>query len=58
MFPTRAQKGVWVWWAKDHKDWGMEDWSRVVYSDEAYVVLGDNKGTIYVIWSLEEVYDD
>ena len=30
----------------------------MVYSDEAYVMLGDGKGTVYVTQSPEEVYDD
>ena len=58
MFLTQAQKGSRMQWAKDHKDWGMEDWSRAVYSDAAYVVLGDSKGMVYVTWSPEEVYDN
>lgn len=48
MFLTPAQKAARYQWAKDHKHWGPEDWERVLYSDKAYVVLGDNKGTVYV----------
>jgi hypothetical protein len=36
----------------------MEDFSRVIYSDEAYIVLGDNKGPVWVTRSPEEVYDN
>jgi hypothetical protein len=43
-------------WAKQDLDW---DFLRVIYSDEAYIVLGDNKfGFIWVTRSPEEVYDD
>ena len=58
VFLTQAQEGARIQWAKDHKDWSMKDWSRVVYSDEGYVVLGNNKGMVYITWSLEQVYDD
>jgi transposase len=58
VFLTPAQKAARYQWAKDHKHWGAEDWERVLYSDEAYVVLGDNKGTVYVTRSVDEVFDD
>jgi len=45
-------------WAKDHLDWDMEDFSRVIYSDEAYIVLGDSKGPVWVTRSADEVYND
>jgi hypothetical protein len=45
-------------WAKDHLDWDMKDFSRVIYSDEAYIVLGDSKGPVWVTRSADEVYND
>jgi hypothetical protein len=57
VFLTLAQKAARYQWAKDHKHWGAEDWERVLYSDEAYVVLGDNKGTVYVTQSVDEVFE-
>jgi len=45
-------------WAMDYKDWREEDWERVLWSDEAYVVLGDNKGSVFVTRRSDEVYDD
>jgi transposase len=58
IFLTKEQKRKWLEWAKQHLGWDMEDFSRVIYSDEAYIVLGDNKGPIWVTRSPEEVYDD
>jgi len=52
------QKAVRLQWAKDYKDWKAEDWARVIYSDEAYVVLGESKGTVYVTRTADEVYHD
>lgn len=36
----------------------MEEWSRIIYSDEAYVQLGDTKGTTYVTRAIGEEYND
>jgi transposase len=58
IFLTREQKQKRLKWAKQHVDWDMEDFSRVIYSDEAYIVLGDNKGPVWVTQSPEEVYDN
>jgi hypothetical protein len=30
-----------VEWAKNHAEWTEEEWNRVIWSDEFYVVLGD-----------------
>ena len=45
-------------WALDHLNWGEEDFERVVYSDEAYIMLGDLKGQVHVTRTPEEVYDE
>ncbi|KZP21899.1 hypothetical protein FIBSPDRAFT_683098, partial [Athelia psychrophila] len=45
-------------WAEDHSSWTEQDFERVVYSDEAYIVLGDAKGTVYVTRTADEVYDE
>ena len=36
----------------------MEDWAQVLYSDEAYVVLGESKGTVYVTRTVDKVFHD
>jgi hypothetical protein len=58
IFLTWEQKQKRLKWAKQHINWDMEDFLRVIYSDEAYIVLGDNKGPIWVTRSPEEVYDN
>ncbi|KAE9385669.1 hypothetical protein BT96DRAFT_840396, partial [Gymnopus androsaceus JB14] len=35
-------------WAKEHSNMSSKDWENVVWSNEAYVVLGKNKGWIWV----------
>lgn len=35
-------------WAKEHQHWTAKEWVNIAWSDEAYVVLGENKGRIWV----------
>jgi len=46
IFLTKEQKWKQLEWAKQHLGWDMEDVLRVIYSNEAYIVLGDNKGPV------------
>lgn len=43
-------------WAKKFEGWGSEDWERVIWSDEVYVVLGDRKGSVYVTRKADEEF--
>jgi Transposase/DDE superfamily endonuclease len=52
------QKAARLQWAKDFRHWKLEDWARVLYSDEAYVVLGESKGTVYVTRTVDKVFHD
>jgi len=36
----------------------MEDWKRVIWSDECYIYLGDKKGDIWITRSADEVWDE
>lgn len=40
-------------WALDHKDWTLEDWKNVVWTDETSVVLGHRRGG-YRVWRKPE----
>ena len=44
-------------WAREHKHWTMFYRRHVIWSDECYVYIGDNKGAIYVTRSENEAYD-
>jgi hypothetical protein len=46
-----------VEWAKNHAEWTEEEWNRVIWSGEVYVVLGDWTGTVWVTWTANEEYD-
>jgi hypothetical protein len=39
-----AQKQARLHWALQYKDWTIEDWKRIVWSDESSVVLGAYRG--------------
>lgn len=53
---TRLQKQKRKRWAEEYWLWKMEDWRRVIWTDECYVVLGDKKGTVYVTRRADEEY--
>jgi len=45
-------------WVTQFKSMTAEDWQHVVWSDECYVYIGDKKGTVWVTWSVDEVFHD
>jgi transposase len=58
VFLTKAQKRKRKAWGIKHKSWGAEDWKRIIWSDECYVYIGDDRGAVYVTRSAEEEYDE
>jgi hypothetical protein len=46
---TPAMKAVRLKWALDYKDWILEDWKNVIWTDEISVLLGYRRGG-YRIW--------
>lgn len=55
---TATHRAARLRWARDHADWTDFEWARVIWSDEAYVVVGDRAGQVYVTRRANEVYDD
>ncbi|KAJ3519633.1 hypothetical protein NMY22_g13113 [Coprinellus aureogranulatus] len=51
---SKQQKKERLWWAKLFDKYSMEDWSKIIWSDECYIYLGDNRGRIYVTRRLDE----
>lgn len=45
-------------WAKKYRLWRINHWQHVMWSDECYVHIGDNKGRVYVTRRPDEVFDD
>lgn len=45
-------------WAKQFSLWRLNHWQHVIWSDESYFNIGDNKGRIYVTRRPDETYAD
>ena len=43
--------------AKDHKDWTVEQWKHVLWSDESRYTLFQNDGRVTVRWEAHEALD-
>ena len=43
-----AQRKVRLEWCQSHADWTLEDWKRVIWSDETSVVLGQRRGSVRI----------
>ena len=46
---SEAQREARLHWCLAHKDWTIEDWKKVIWSDETGVVLGHRRGA-YRVW--------
>ena len=43
--------------AQKYKSYNTEDWGKIIWSDECYIYLGDNRGRIYVTQRPDEEFD-
>ena len=50
---TAAMRTARLRFAEDHKDWTIEDWKKVIWSDETSVVIGHRRGG-YRVWRTSE----
>jgi hypothetical protein len=55
---TKSQKDAWKRWAKDHKEWRKVDWEQVIWLDECYVYIGDDRGMVWVTRGVDEEFDN
>lgn len=44
-------------WAQDHAHWTLEDWKKVIWTDETAVVLGSRRGSFRVWRTANQRYD-
>ena len=44
-------------WAHCYKHWTRFYWRHVIWSDESYVYVGDNKGSVYITQYADEEYN-
>ena len=45
---TPAIKAARLVFCNEHKDWTLEDWKRVVWTDETSICLGHKRGSIRI----------
>ena len=53
---TDEQKKIRLQWCLDHKDWTLEDWKNVIFSDETSVIIGGVRGKKRVWRKKEETF--
>ncbi|NJO32579.1 MAG: hypothetical protein HC869_05015 [Rhodospirillales bacterium] len=60
--PTRKpglntqQRAARLAFALEHYDWTLEDWKRVIWSDETSVILGQRRGAVRLWRGSDEIY--
>jgi len=54
---TKEAKLARLKWCLDHKDWTLEDWKNVIWSDETSVTWGGQRGRIRVWRKESEAYN-
>lgn len=57
-FLTKKHKQKRMLWARQYGKFTQCDWSCVIWSDEAYIQLGEKKGCVYVTRRADEEYDE
>lgn len=57
-FLTSQQKRARLAFAKEHKGWTVDDWKRVIWTDESTFEIGRNFRRIYVRRTKDEKYDE
>ena len=55
VYLTGKHKEKWLQWAKEYQKW-KADWSKVIWSDEVYVYIGDDQGTVWVTRAADEKF--
>jgi hypothetical protein len=57
---TAGHRAARLDWALRYEGWGDADpeWDFVIWSDECYVVMGQNPGTVWVTRTADEIWDD
>ena len=54
---TLKAKAVRLKWCEEHKDWILEDWKNVIWSDETSVIIEGQRGG-FRVWRLaSEAYE-
>jgi transposase len=57
-FLKAAHKLARLAWAREHREWGEEDWNRIIWTDEASVEIGKDSRRVWVWRRPGERYDE
>jgi hypothetical protein len=58
VYLKKEHRRTWKQWAMKCRDYTAREWDRIIWSDESYIYIGDDKGTIWVTRSPDEEYDE
>ena len=58
VYLTETHQKARLAWAKQFRSMRKEDWRRVIWSDECYVYVGDDRGTMWITRAADEVYNE
>jgi transposase len=57
-FLTKLHRHARMAWARLYHKYSLQQWARVIWSDEAYIYLGDDHGRVFVTRRPDEEYLD
>ena len=57
-FLDAAKKAKRLAWALAHEDWKIEEWRRIVWTDELYIHLNGKGGKVWIIRHMEEEFHE
>jgi transposase len=57
-FLTKLHRHARMAWARRYRAYKHCDWSKVIWSDEAYIYLGDDRGRVFVTRRADEEYHE
>lgn len=55
---NKKQREARLTWCHKYSSWTIEDWKRVIFTDETSVILGNRRGTVRLWRRPDEVYSD
>ena len=57
-FLTKLHRHARMSWARLYKAYKRQNWSKVIWSDKAYIYIGDDRGRVFVTRRADEEYLD
>jgi hypothetical protein len=54
---SKAQRSARLAWCLAHADWTLDDWKKVIWTDETAVILGHRRGTVRIWRSRDQGFE-